>query len=468
MENTHLDPAPATPPDAPKAPRPAAAAARPAEPGADLRALGPYRILRRLGEGGMGAVYLAYHGREDRQVAIKVLNEQLSNNNGYVARFRSEAKTGARLDHPNLVRTLASGHDRASGRYFLVMEYVDGPSAHALLAQKGKLSVGDAVHIALDVARALEHAHSRSIIHRDIKPDNILITHSGVCKLGDLGLAKRTDEPSHLTATRQGFGTTAYMPYEQALNAREADGRGDLYALGATLYHLVTGSVPFPGDNHLEVVERKGRGYFIPAGALNPDVPAALDDILSRMLARDPRDRYQTASELIIDLERSRLSATVPSFADPELARRDPWLQACQTSSEPTRLDPEGTPVAVRAVEGEIWLLRTVGRDGRPRTVRATAAQILSRLATGAITPNAQVRRPEQERFRPVGTVTEFRDAPTPEPEESKPPIEISRVVEPKRRKKSSASELLVLAMGLVLALAVGVLLGVARWLLHT
>src|SRR5262249_22290853 len=154
-----------------------------------------------------------------------------------VDRFYREAKSGALLNHPNVVRNLAVGQDRATGKHYLVLEFVDGASAHALLQRYGRLSVGDAVHIALDTARALEHAHSRSIVHRDIKPDNILITRSGLAKLADLGLAKRTDEASHLTAARQGFGTPYYMPYEQAMNAKYADGRSDIYALGATLYH---------------------------------------------------------------------------------------------------------------------------------------------------------------------------------------------------------------------------------------
>src|SRR4029079_9144828 len=191
-----------------------------------------------------------------------------------VDRFYREAKSGALLNHPNIVRILGIGKDQTTGSNYLVMEYVDCPSALELLGRRGRLPVGDAVHITLDVARALEHAHSRNIVHRDIKPDNILTTRSGVSKLGDLGLAKRTDEASHLTAARQGFGTTAYMPYEQAINAKYADGRSDIYALGGTLYHLLTAHVPFPGESHLEVVDKKSHGYFRPAGSLNPEVPA--------------------------------------------------------------------------------------------------------------------------------------------------------------------------------------------------
>src|SRR5258708_6694406 len=247
------------------------------DPRTELRSIGDYRILRRLGEGGMGAVYLGYNEKEGQQVAIKVLNDQLASNQGFIDRFYREAKSGALLNHPNIVRSITAGEDAITGKHYLVLEYVDGPNVQALLSREGRLSVGDAVHIVLDVARGLEHAHSRNVIHRDIKPDNILLTRSGLAKLVDLGLAKRIDEASHLTGARQTFGTTPYMPYEQALTAKNADGRSDIYALGATLYHLVTGTVPFPGANHVEVVESKDRGEFVPASSVSPEVPPTLD-----------------------------------------------------------------------------------------------------------------------------------------------------------------------------------------------
>src|SRR5258708_24253270 len=136
----------------------------------------------------MGSVYLGYHQELGQQVAIKVLSEQMAGNQDLVDRFYREAKSGALLNHPNIVRTMLVGQDQATNKHYLVLEFIDGPSAHALIDQNGKLSVSDAVHIALDIARALEHAHSRNVIHRDIKPDNILITQSGVSKLADLGL----------------------------------------------------------------------------------------------------------------------------------------------------------------------------------------------------------------------------------------------------------------------------------------
>jgi serine/threonine-protein kinase len=384
--------------------------------GADLRSLGEYRILRLLGEGGMGSVYLGYHETEKRQVAIKVLNEQLSGFQASVDRFYREAKSGALLDHPNIVRNITRGQDSSTCRHYLVLEYVDGPSAHALLNQYGRLSVGDAVHIVLDIARALEHAHSRNIVHRDIKPDNILITTSGVAKLADLGLAKRTDEASHLTAARQGFGTPYYMPYEQAMNAKAVDGRSDIYALGATLYHLVAGEVPFPGATHLEVVEKKGLGFYAPASAHNPLIPEILDRVLEKMLAREPRDRYQTASELIVDLERSNLAAAVPSFVDADQALQDPVVRSRLTRpAQPTAPDLDKSLRKQQAANddgnSDLWYLRYRDTKGQWCKARATTRQVLQRLREGRMPREVEASHHPQEKFQPLTAVPEFREA---------------------------------------------------------
>ncbi len=379
----------------------------------DLRQLGDYRILRRLGEGGMGSVFLGYQEGDQRHVAIKVLPEHLAASQAAIDRFYREAKSGALLNHPNIVRNIAVGQDRATGRHYLVMEYVDGPSALELLQRQGRLSVGDAVHMALDIARALEHCHSRNIVHRDIKPDNILITQSGMAKLTDLGLAKRTDEASHLTAARQGFGTPYYMPYEQALNAKYADGRSDIYALGATLYHLVAGEVPFQGVNHLEIVDKKNIGDFPPASSYNPEVPAALDDILSKMLAREPADRYQTASDLIVDLERSGLAAAVPSFIDADRAMQDPVMRQRLTApAQPTAPDlhiprPDLVPEAAES-SPDVWYLRYRDNGGRWCKAKLTTEQVVKRLRELRFSPDVEASHHHENEFKPLGSFAEF------------------------------------------------------------
>src|SRR6266567_7426089 len=208
--------------------------------------VGDFHLTKKLGEGGMGTVFKAHQMSMDRDVALKILPRHLAKDTSYVERFYREARASAKLDHPNIVRGIAVGEDR--GYHYFAMEYIDGESSDKVLESQGKLQVGDAVKIALDVARALDHAHSKGLVHRDIKPDNIMITRQGFVKLADLGLAKAADENQGLTQTGSGFGTPYYMPPEQARNAKYVDNRSDIYALGATLYHLLTGKVPFTGD----------------------------------------------------------------------------------------------------------------------------------------------------------------------------------------------------------------------------
>lgn len=216
--------------------------------------------------------------------------------------------------------------------------------------------------------------------------------------LSDLGLAKRTDETSHLTAARQGFGTPYYMSYEQAINARFADARSDIYALGTTLYHLLTGDIPFKGDTTLELVEKKSIGLFRPASELNKDVPAVIDRILDKMLALNPGDRYQTASELIVDLERTGLVAQVLSFAtsvDPDVAR--------QSSEEPAE-----TSAADR---NQFWYLRYRDRQGRLCKAKATMAAILKHLEEGKLSDQVEVSLQPQGEFLPLAQSSHFQSA---------------------------------------------------------
>jgi serine/threonine protein kinase len=420
LDATQIDPTTAAAPNGSEKPEPAPVTPQrngvPKAPVANAAeeqsVLGDYRLLRRLGEGGMGAVFLGYNEKADRRVAIKVLPTQQAANPAAVDRFYREAKSGRLLNHPNIARLIDCGQDAATKKHYLILEYVDGPSAQALLERFGRLAVGDAVHIVLDVARALEHAHSRNVVHRDIKPANILLTQSGLAKLADLGLSKRMDETSHLTAARQGFGTPYYMPYEQAMNAKGADGRSDIYALGATLYHLLTGEVPFPGVNHLEIVDKKNVGIFPPARSLNDAVPIALDDILEKMLARDPRDRYQTASELIVDLERSGLSAQVPSFIDRDLAMLDPLVrQRITTPAQATAPDLQ-MPGASNLAEAppELWYVRYRDTHGQLCKAKSTAEQIRRRLKEGRLPLQAQAAAQPQGTYLPLADLPEFRE----------------------------------------------------------
>jgi serine/threonine-protein kinase len=381
----------------------------------------------------MGTVYLGYDPVEKRPVALKVLAEHLGEDRVSASRFRREAELGQTLHSAHIVRTFAAERDPTSGRHFLVLEYVDGPNCEFLLDRTGPLAVRDAVRIALDVAMALEFLHARRLVHRDIKPGNILITTSGVAKLGDLGLAKRLDDDSQLTALHQGFGTSWYMPYEQVLNARFVDGRSDIYALGATLYHLLTGAVPFPGETHAEIVARKQTGEYTPASTLNRSVPADLDCILARMLARDPRQRFQSAAELVVVLERSGLADDLLSFVDEDLAWNDPEARARLASSgQPTRpdltvdnrarvvYDDASVPLAA----AEVWHLRFRDARGQWYTRRATTNQILHGIREKYWPAGLEVARGANRRFRPLEVYAEFRtDSEAPEPVSGDTPL---------------------------------------------
>jgi len=350
-------------------------AGRPTEPaGLPASRLGGARLLRPLGTGGMGTVYLAIDEARHDRVAVKVLSPDLARSTVHVRRFEREGRSGRALDHPNVVRCLDFGQDATTGLHYLVLEYVDGGTAQGLLDRRGRLDVGEVVAIGVAVARALEYAHRRGIVHRDVKPENVFLTRDGGVKLGDLGLAKQLDDPAgHLTATRQAFGTALYMPYEQAVNARYADHRSDVYALGGTLYHLLTGHVPFPGRDVVEVFRKKRQGDFAPVRAWAPETPPALAAVIARMLAADPRDRPEDAAELLRALDAtgiepvppridgssgeiavaSALTATEPDLAVPA---EEPWWRLARPA--------EAAPAKPAAMRWWPWFAGAAGLVG--------------------------------------------------------------------------------------------------------
>lgn len=373
-----------------------------------LHQIGGYRLLRLLGQGGMAEVYLGYDGQAGFPVAVKVLAANLSNDQVQIGRFEREAQLTTRLNHLNIVRGLDSGLDARTGRRYLVLEYIDGPNAEIVLEQRGRFDVTEVAHIALAMARALEHLHVRQFVHRDIKPANILLSPDGEAKLADLGLVKWSDKSiSQLTATWAGFGTSNYMPLEQALNAHFVDGRSDIFALGATLYHLVTGRVPFPGDDHNEIIRMKEAGHFTPARMLNSDIPHSLESILSKMLSRDPRQRFQTASELIVAFEKTGLAAGLPSYADLSQLHREPTIAP---STEPTRPDLRVAQERDREKSDEktIWYLSYKGRKGDFCLRKGTTDQVIDAVRSGKLQGKVLASRQRDRHFRPLLDYPEF------------------------------------------------------------
>ena len=316
--------------------------------GAAPRSVAGFRLLRKIGEGGMSAVYQSYDVAAGRPVAVKILADHLAGQPEFVGRFYREARLSRVLEHANIVQGYASGFDPDAGKHYLVLEFIDGPTAHGALTRLGRVPVGMAVRIGIDIARALEFLHERQYVHRDVKPDNILLHPGGTAKLADLGLAKRLNDDSQLTAVHQGVGTSYYMPYEQAVNANLVDGRSDIFALGATLYHLLTGEVPFPGATHDEVVREKWEGTFRPLRDANPAVPAAVAELVEATLACDPRARIQRAGQLVEALVATHLATRLPSFAHghapPTANGPDPVADTPTRTDHHVPLVPPGAP----------------------------------------------------------------------------------------------------------------------------
>jgi serine/threonine protein kinase len=255
-----------------------------------------YRLERRLGVGGMATVQLAFDTRLERYVAVKLLAEHLAEDSSFVSRFRREALAAARLVHPNIVQVFDFGSDRQSGRQFIVMEFVDGHSCAELLRDRGPMPPRDAVEILAQSCRGLDYAHRNGVVHRDVKPGNLLVNTDGVVKLADFGIAKAAEQ-SDITKVGSVLGTAAYLSPEQA-RGEPAGPASDLYALGVVSYQLMAGRLPYESASLTELARQQESGPPPRLADRARDVPPALAAVVARALSRDPARRYADAAEM--------------------------------------------------------------------------------------------------------------------------------------------------------------------------
>jgi serine/threonine-protein kinase len=263
---------------------------------------GRYRLDRRLGAGGMSTVFLAIDTVLERQVAVKLLAEHLADDEVFVQRFRHEALAAARLQHPNIVQVFDSGQDEQSHRHYIVMEYVDGPSCSDLLREHGQLGIDDTVRIIVEACHGLDYAHRAGVVHRDVKPGNLLISNeTGAVKLADFGIAKAAEQ-TRVTQVGSVLGTAAYLSPEQA-QGKEAGPSSDIYSLGVCAYQLLTGRLPYEYSSLTELALKQQNEGFEPIRHFRREVPAELDRAIQLCLSRDPSARYGSALELAEALE---------------------------------------------------------------------------------------------------------------------------------------------------------------------
>ena len=268
---------------------------------------GRYELDGVVGRGGMAEVYRARDIRLDRVVAVKTLREDLARDQTFQARFRREAQSAASLNHPSIVAVYDTGEDNTGGSHvpYIVMEYVDGRTLRDLLRDDRRLLPERALEITDGVLRALDYSHRNGIVHRDIKPGNVMLTRSGQVKVMDFGIARAvSDAQATMTQTAQVIGTAQYLSPEQARGER-VDARSDLYSTGCLLYELLTGRPPFLGDSPVAIAYQHVRENPIPPSRIDPEVPPWADAIVLRAMAKDPRDRYQSAADMRTDIQRA-------------------------------------------------------------------------------------------------------------------------------------------------------------------
>lgn len=286
------------------------------------RRFGSYVLKRELGHGVMGTVYLAEDESSHERLAVKVLSATVAANREYIRRFLTEARVATQLNHPNIVSVRDYGKD--NGHYYLTMAYVDGQSCKARIHQQKRVDWREAVEIAIQTAQGLSAATEQGIIHRDIKPENILLDTRGRVRITDLGLAKEVGV-IHPLPSDTSLGTPDYMSPEQVSNSETVDFRSDIYSLGATLFHMICGKAPYTGRSAYEVMVKHVSAALPSPLKYVPDLPQRVCDVMRKMMARDPDDRYQGYEELIADLNALLVGASVSAaqFQDESMLATD-------------------------------------------------------------------------------------------------------------------------------------------------
>ena len=380
--------------------------------------VGDFELKKRLGKGGMGEVFLARQTSLDRLVALKTLSKDLAKREDFVARFLREARSMAKLDHPNVVKVYAV--DSYKGLHFAAIEYVDGKSVQDWLNSLKQFPIGDAVHIAMVSAEAMQHAHDLNMVHRDIKPDNILLTSKGAVKVADFGLAKVIDEDVSMTQSGTGLGTPLYMAPEQARSAKTVDQRSDIYALGATLYHMLTGALPFDGGTALELIISKETGKHEAARKLRPEIPERLDLIVDKMMAKDPRHRYADCAEVVRDLAALGVASDALTFLDGAVPTGITRSTSSSGAVFTNAVTPASTGLRSSRVDAKLSETKKASRtwyvqfdDAKQKSVveKLSTGRILKMVNAGMLTAKARAKASADGAYLPLSQYPEFTDA---------------------------------------------------------
>ncbi len=302
---------------------------------------GRYEIHELIGVGGMAYVYRCTDTIDDREVAVKILKDEFLNNDEFIRRFKNESKAIAMLSHPNIVKV----YDVSFGDMiqYIVMEYIDGITLKEYIGQQGVLDWREALHLTTQILKALQHAHNKGVVHRDIKPHNIMLLQDGTIKVTDFGIARLTDTQTK-TMTEQAIGSVHYIAPEQARGSK-TDGKSDIYSVGVMLYEMITGKLPFDADSAVSVALMQLQSTPEMPRKINPAIPVGLEQITMHAMQKNPEDRYKSAYEMLGDLERFRLNPNVrfdyQYFVDSDPTKHVKSIKKTVKKPEPEAIEPD-------------------------------------------------------------------------------------------------------------------------------